>query len=188
MWLANSSSNFLPTKLHPNPVKLIQVWHSHLLAFLLALGMHVPLHIPQGLHGSHLPPWATQVFLPELSTGRLLSYCLWLRTGKGCWQTFAPKGKSRLWLCNFSSAPLCTSDCLLDPSCCYSSLLVWSGKVLRLCSNTKVASTLLTAIFLPITCHHSWTLCHLIVLQGHQYQWLLFQPPSLIINFLDSYH
>lgn len=150
-WLAISSSNFLPTKLHPNPVKLIQVWSSHLLAFLLALRNACsiahptgPSWFPSSALSWNLDPLAILVFLPELSPGGMLSYCLWLRTGKGSWQTFAPKGKSRLWLCNFSAAPLCTSHCLLDPSCCYSSLLVRSGKLLRLCSNPKVASTLLT--------------------------------------------
>lgn len=173
--LAISSFNFLSTKLHPNPVKLVQVWSSHLLAFLLALTNACSIAHPTGSPGFPSSPlsWnlnllATLVFLPELSPGRLLSYCLWLRTRKRCWQTFAPKGKSRLWLCNFSAAPLCTFDCLLDPSCCYSSLLVWPAKLLRLCSNTTVASTLLTAIFLPITCPHSWTLCHSIILQGPQ--------------------
>lgn len=104
-WPAVSSSNFLPTELPPNPIWLAQCWPSRQLAFPLAVRNACPIAHPTGPSPFRLPPlpeiWTfDDTSLPVRVLCRELLSLVTLRARKKCWQTFAPKGESRLPFCN----------------------------------------------------------------------------------------
>lgn len=163
MWPAISSSNFLPTKLHPDPVSLSLslLCPSHLLAFSLALRNANVFHCSP-LRAFMLPscspylkrdPLIMPVFRPEPSPGRLLSLLPLTEGEEEVLANLCPWGLSPHFGYVISQQFASAVPMPAYTSCCSPSLL-WAGELLRHCSNTQGCQFLAYSSF----CHLSPTI------------------------------